>query len=124
MVNGTSVATQKAASVTIPSGVVTFSDGGTLLGSNPLDSNGMATLRIPTLAAGAHTLNATFGGDGMFASVTTTTVVIVNAPDAAQALPVPTLSVWMITLLALMLASVTAVRVGKRDEISREAEVG
>ncbi len=44
-------------------GVVTFMDGGTSLGSVVLGSNGVAVLTLPSLAAGGHALVATYGGD-------------------------------------------------------------
>jgi len=45
-------------------GSVTFTDGSTALGSAPLNANGVATLNLPSLAAGQHSIVATYGGDG------------------------------------------------------------
>jgi len=47
----------------IPTGTMTFTDGATSLGSFPL-SGGSAMLTNLTLAVGAHTLTATYSGDG------------------------------------------------------------
>jgi CSLREA domain-containing protein len=43
---------------------VGFFDGATLLGSTPLDASGVARFTVTGLAAGAHSLTATFPGDG------------------------------------------------------------
>jgi large repetitive protein len=47
---------------TLPSGPVTFSDGGVPIGSSPI-SNGKATLQTASLRTGAHMLMATYKGD-------------------------------------------------------------
>jgi hypothetical protein len=44
-------------------GVVSFFDGGTPIGSAPLE-NGVATLTIATLSAGEHSITAVYSGDG------------------------------------------------------------
>jgi sugar lactone lactonase YvrE len=44
-------------------GIVTFTDGSTSLGSVVLGGDGTATLTVPALAAGSHTLVAAYGGD-------------------------------------------------------------
>jgi hypothetical protein len=61
----------------IPTGQVVFHDGNTVLGSAPLDGTGVAFLRNNTLSVGAHSLTATYAGDGKFgggtsAPITTT----------------------------------------------------
>lgn len=52
-----------------PTGSITFYDGTTQLGSGSVTS-GMASCSTSTLAAGAHTITATYGGDSNFSSVT------------------------------------------------------
>ncbi len=49
-----------------PGGTITFQDGGTSLGTAPL-INGVATLKIGTLAVGAHSITASYGGSTIFA---------------------------------------------------------
>jgi large repetitive protein len=44
-------------------GVVTFRDGTAVLGSVALDTNGSASLVLPSLSAGTHTLSASYSGD-------------------------------------------------------------
>jgi hypothetical protein len=59
---------QSAASV--PTGSVVFLDGTTVLGTAPLDSTGIATLKISALAPGSHSVNARYVGDSNFNTVT------------------------------------------------------
>jgi len=49
-----------------PTGEIAFQEGNASLGSAPLDGAGVAALRINTLAAGAHSLTASYSGDGKF----------------------------------------------------------
>src|SRR5262249_4715745 len=62
-----------------PTGSVTFTDTttGTNLGSANL-SSGKATLAVSTLAAGNHTITASYGGDTNFATSSGTTTQVVN----------------------------------------------
>jgi hypothetical protein len=53
-----------------PTGPIVFHDGNTDLGNAPLNANGIATLTINTLAAGAHSLTASYAGDGNFEAST------------------------------------------------------
>jgi hypothetical protein len=50
----------------IPTGTVTFTDGGGSLGTAALDGTGRASLSTSTLLAGPHTLSAVYGGDGNY----------------------------------------------------------
>ena len=66
----------------VPTGQVTFLDGNTSLGTSPLDGTGIAILRINTLAAGAHSLTASYAGDGKFDGSTSAAVTInIANPD-------------------------------------------
>ncbi|MBK9519514.1 MAG: Ig-like domain repeat protein [Anaeromyxobacter sp.] len=49
-----------------PAGRVTFRDGGDTLGTAGLDSVGVATLTLSSLAVGLHTITASFPGDPSF----------------------------------------------------------
>jgi hypothetical protein len=62
-----------SSAVGTPTGSVVFSDGSTSLGTVPF-SNGLATLNVSTLAAGTHSLTATYEGDNDFASLTSSPV--------------------------------------------------
>ncbi len=50
----------------IPSGVVSFADGATTIGSAPLDKTGQATISVSSFAAGSHTVTANYSGDANF----------------------------------------------------------
>jgi hypothetical protein len=50
----------------LPSGMVTFKDGGTILGTSALTSAGIATLVAAGLSTGSHVITAIYGGDGSF----------------------------------------------------------
>lgn len=45
-------------------GAVTFTDGTTQLGTGTLDATGHASLTVPSLSAGVHTIVANYAGDG------------------------------------------------------------
>ena len=53
-----------------PTGNVSFADGGTSLGSAPLNNAGTATLSTSTLAAGPHSITTAYAGDSNFAGIT------------------------------------------------------
>ena len=72
-----------------PTGEIVFHDGNTSLGKAPLDGAGVATLRINTLAVGAHSLTASYSGDGKFGGSTSAvaTINIANADFSLGAAP-------------------------------------
>ena len=55
-------------------GTVTFYDGSTSLGTGTM-SNGMATLTTSSLSVGTHSITATFGGDTMYLTSTSTPLI-------------------------------------------------
>ena len=63
--NATVNATIQLGPITAPSGTVTFKEGATTLGSATL-SSGRAALVVATLAVGAHTITAVYGGDAFY----------------------------------------------------------
>lgn len=78
----------------IPTGQIVFLDGNTSLGSAPLDGAGVAALRTNTLAAGAHSLTATYSGDGKFEGSTSAPVTLTVAnPDFALGASPPSATV-------------------------------
>jgi hypothetical protein len=62
------------ASATVPTGTVTFVDGNTSIGTGTLSAGAVAKFSTTALAAGAHSITAVYGGDGTFASSTSTAV--------------------------------------------------
>jgi hypothetical protein len=86
-----------------PTGDVTFLDGGTVLGTATLTasrSGGTATLSLPPLAVGRHTLRVVYQGDSTFDSsatapltqtikpASTTTRLTVSSPTVSASTPV------------------------------------
>lgn len=53
-----------------PTGSVSFKDGSTTLGSSGLNASGVATFSSASLAAGAHSITAVYGGDTSFSGST------------------------------------------------------
>ena len=91
--------TQIGAGAVVPTGTVTFSDNGVVLATVALDSNGQARYIIAALSSGSHSFTATYSGDSIVAPSSALMVLDV----AAQI--VPTLSGWMLLLLALLLGA-------------------
>ncbi|MEO7098770.1 MAG: MBG domain-containing protein [Luteolibacter sp.] len=54
----------------LATGIVTFSDGTTVLGSGSLDSSGHGTYITSNLALGGHAISASYGGDSNYGSST------------------------------------------------------
>jgi Bacterial Ig-like domain (group 3) len=61
-------------SADLPTGTVTFKDGGTSIGTPSLDGHARASLTITTLAAGSHMITANYGGDAENQSSTSSNV--------------------------------------------------
>jgi hypothetical protein len=66
----TAAVTVSAPGAGLPTGSVTFLDGGAVLGSAPLDGSGRARLTVTFLAPGSHSFVAVYGGDSSFAGST------------------------------------------------------
>jgi len=64
-----------------PAGMVTFSDGLTVIGQVPLAANGTATTTIASLGTGGHTITATYVSDTYFAASSGSTVLLVSPPS-------------------------------------------
>ena len=72
-----------------PTGVVTFSDSHTPIGTGAIDNNS-ATLSTNLLLAGTHTITAVWPGEGGFASVTSNAVLqVVDAVTPVLSWPTP-----------------------------------
>ena len=56
-------------------GLVTFTEGSTILGTAQVDSSGMATIALSTLRIGQHNVVATFAGNSNYASSTSNTMI-------------------------------------------------
>jgi hypothetical protein len=62
------VAPANSRSSNTPTGTVTFSDGGTTLGSGTLDATGKAVFTTSALSSGVHSILASYSGDLHFAA--------------------------------------------------------
>jgi uncharacterized protein (TIGR03118 family) len=73
----------------IPTGQIEFHDGNTSVGTSTLDDTGVAFLRVGTLTVGAHSLTASYAGDGKFSASTSAaaTINIANADFSLAASP-------------------------------------
>ncbi|WP_052487786.1 S-layer homology domain-containing protein [Gordoniibacillus kamchatkensis] len=66
-----------------PTGLVTFLDGGAVIGSGVLDASGTATFTVPALPAGMHNLTAQYSGNSSYnGSLSGAVNVQVNRPAA------------------------------------------
>ncbi len=59
-------------------GTIAFTDGMTALGMGTLSASGVATVSVPSLTAGTHTLGAAYSGDTIYAAGTGTASLVVN----------------------------------------------
>ena len=84
---------------TVPTGTVTFSDNGTVLATRPLDANGQASYTVVPSSPGNHIITASYNGDSNNAPSS------VSVNQQINTLIVPTLSGWMLLLLALLLGA-------------------
>jgi len=69
---------------TVPTGIVTFTDGSTTLGTGTLDPTGTANFTSTLLPVGTNSVTASYGGDAIFAASTAPAVTADVAAPAAQ----------------------------------------
>ena len=81
----------------VPTGTVTFTDGGTVLGSSVVTGTGMsatATYSTSTLSATTHSIQATFtGANGYTNSMSSTLSEVVSAPAFTTSVPSAALTI-------------------------------
>ncbi|MBN8965728.1 MAG: Ig-like domain repeat protein, partial [Rhizobiales bacterium] len=71
----------------IPSGIVSFREGSTELGTGTIDGTGRAVFTTSLLLAGNHSITAVYGGDGSFSASTSSVLVqVVNLLASATTL--------------------------------------
>jgi hypothetical protein len=74
----------------IPTGNVSFLDGSTPLGTEPLDSDGTAAITTSALAAGTHSITAVYNNTGNFQTSTSPALgQVVHAASTTTAVAVP-----------------------------------
>jgi hypothetical protein len=85
----TATVTGPSGNTTVPTGIVTFFDGSTPVGSGNLNASGQAVFSTSTLSVGSHFISASYGGDSNFSSSTSSVLTqVVNG----VALPATTTS--------------------------------
>ena len=67
-----------------PSGNLNFLENGALLGTAPLNGNGMATFSVPALANGSYSITAQFPGTSAFTASSASAQVTVAASSSGQ----------------------------------------
>ena len=72
-----------------PTGTVTFSDGGTILGTAALDGSGTATLTTVALSVGGHSITATYSGDPSLVAAQSGSASTSVAPSGTSVVLVP-----------------------------------
>jgi len=83
---------------------ITFSVNGVDQGTGTTDGSGKATFDYTPPAEGTYTFGAAFAGDAnRSATNAVISLYIVGTPANTTAVPVPTLSPWVLALLGLML---------------------
>lgn len=92
-----------AVAAVTPTGTVTLSDNGNPLATLTLDASGAVRYSTAALGVGSHSIVAVYSGDANTAANATLTQTVSAATSAR--VPAPALSVWMLTLLALLVAS-------------------
>ncbi len=97
----TKAATAKAA----PAGTVTVLEGSTTLASGTLDASGAASITVPPLEAGEHSLQIVYSGSAELAATQIDTTLTVAEKTATSATPVPTLSTAMLVTLMTLLGA-------------------
>lgn len=86
--SGTTLAATVSSAVGTPSGSVIFADGATALGTQPLDTNGRATLPVGILTSGRHSFTAAFTGNAVFTASNAQMVRLIAMPAGSFSLAV------------------------------------
>ena len=89
-----------------PTGNVTISDDGTTLTTLALNGTGSATFTTSALGVGSHTIVVNYSGDPNTAASSFTLIQVVTAVVLVTPVPAPALTVELLVLLTLMVATV------------------
>jgi hypothetical protein len=91
----------------VPTGYVTFLDGATVIGQNPLDASGVATFSTSALSDGTHSIAASYYSDTQFASSSgaTTHSVSDGTTTTASGSPNPSTFSQVVTFTATVTAA-------------------
>jgi hypothetical protein len=100
----------------VPSGAVTFKDGGVSIGSGALNVSGHATFSTTSLTAGTHTITAEYGGDtnfvGSSSSSLSETVTQATTTTSLTSTPNPSFAAQAVTFTATVTSSTGGIPTG------------
>ena len=77
-------ATVTTSSGPVGSGIVTFYDGSTVVGSKFVGGDGIASIRPPQLSTGPHSITATYDGTAEFSASTSTLTITVGPGSSGR----------------------------------------
>jgi hypothetical protein len=115
---------------TVPAGTVSFLSGSTPLGTAPVNSSGVATLTITTLAVGTYSLTAEYSGNAIFLSSTSAVVSVTVSGQATAtttsltASPNPVATGQTLTLTAVVQGTGGTVPAGTVSFLNGSALLG
>jgi hypothetical protein len=102
----------------VPTGTVTFFDGSTTLGTNPLNGSAQVALATSTLAAGSHSITAVYSADTNYAASTSTVLTqVVNVPAKVSTATIVSSSANPATASQSVVFTATATGVGSNSPI-------
>jgi hypothetical protein len=90
----TLVATAKVGTRAVKAGTVTFKDGDTPVGTVPVNTAGVAALRIATLSGGDHTITAEYSGANNYLASSTTMPLQISGPGVTRITLSTTGTIW------------------------------
>jgi hypothetical protein len=83
----TAAATLTSSGGSVPTGQVTFLEGGNSLGQVPLNSSGSASFAISSLSVGTHSLTASYASDSFCAASSGSTSLAVQGASSGPSMP-------------------------------------
>ena len=106
----------KGLGIAMPTGTVTFKDGGATLGTGSLNASGQASLIVSSLSPGPHSITALYGGETKYAASTSAPliVIVVLPPTVTGISPSsgPTAGGTSVIITGANLTGATAVKFG------------
>ena len=124
----TLTATVQGTDSTTPGGTVSFLSGSTPLGTAPVNSSGVATLTLTTLAVGTYSITAQYSGNASFLSSTSTaasaTVYSQATTTTLTAFPSPVAPGQILTLTATVQGNGSTAPAGAINFMNGSTQLG